>query len=77
MTIYSKGCPSVQPDVGQISPQFINPRLLKGILEIIKPIVLLSLPSKRSGYPYGTFVIYEICIQHSGLSPEKTGEWLN
>ena len=77
MTMYTHGIPSVNADIGEISPQLISARLLKDILEIIEPIILLSMPSKRSGYSYGTYALYQIIVQFSGLSPEKTGEWLN
>lgn len=70
------GNPSVGADVGQITPDRINPHLLKDIAEIIDPIVSSVIPTKRSGFKNVAFIIFQVCIQLLMLSPEKTAQWM-
>ena len=77
MTIYQRGIPSVTADIGQITPKLVNIRLLKDILEILEPIVLQTLPQKRSGYSYAVYALYQSMVQITGLSPNNVGKLMN
>ena len=77
MTIYPRGNPSVPADIGQINPKLVNIRLLKDILKILEPIVLQTLPQKRSGYSYAIYALYQSLIQITGLSPNNLGKLMD
>lgn len=71
------GNPSVGADVGKITPDQINPLLLKDISEFINPIVSKAIPPKRSGYMNVVFIIFQVCVQLLGMSPRNTEQWMN
>ncbi|MCF2141814.1 MAG: hypothetical protein K9W44_17315 [Candidatus Lokiarchaeota archaeon] len=66
--------PSVGADIGQITPNQINPQLLLDITKIINPIISQKMPQKRSGFSYTIFVLFACCIQIIRLSPRRTAE---
>ena len=77
MQIFVQGNPSVGADIGQITPKLFNVSLLKDILDTVTPIAEMTLPAKRSGYSYAIFVLFQILIQISRLSPKHVAEIMN
>jgi hypothetical protein len=64
--------PSVPADIGQITPEMINPQLLLDIADLIDPVISRNLPQKRSGFSYTVYIIFVCCIQLFQLSPRHT-----
>lgn len=74
MSTNLRGNPSAATDIGQITPDLINPQLLLDITEVIDPVVSQKLPPKRSGFSYTIFVLFACCMQILRLSPQHTSE---
>ncbi len=72
MTLNLAGSPSVPADIGQITPELINPYLLLDIMDLIEPIISTSFPQKRSGFSYTAYILFVCCIQLLQLSPYHT-----
>lgn len=76
MTSYLSGNPSVGADMGKITPDHVNPQLLKDVSTIIEPVISSAIPEKRSGFKNVAYVMFQVCIQLLMLSPAKTAEWM-
>jgi len=74
MTPNLQESPSVAAEIGQITPEMINPQLLLDIVKMIEPVISEKIPQKRSGFSYSVFAIFMCCIQILRLSPLHTAE---
>ncbi|MFX0101570.1 MAG: transposase [Candidatus Hodarchaeota archaeon] len=69
--------PPVAAGIGRGNPVNVNVALLLDVMEILLPGIESRLPSKRSGYSYGVFVLFQACVQLLGTSAKVTGEIIN
>jgi len=69
--------PSVAPDLGQMSPIWLNTTLLLEITELLTQHKSSSTPQKRSGFAYEIFVLYQTCIEQSQLAAKEVGNRIN
>jgi len=69
--------PPVITGVGRGNPVNVNVTLLLDVMETLLPKIEKRLPSKRSGYSHGVFVLFQACVQLLGTSAKITGEIIN
>ena len=69
--------PSVPADIGQITPELVNPYLLLDIADLIEPIISTTFPQKRSGFSYTVYILFVCCSQLLQLSPHHTAKHIH